>query len=255
MYMKINLNNLGCEIVMYCRECGSKHDDGDNFCSSCGVALLKENLNVKSEVIPKDSQLEQRESVDINIVCPKCEKQKTVEISESKSKYHYRCSKCHVMFYSIICRIKSKRSRGNKKDETRSYSVRGLDLLDEDVFFEFINASYKDIEIRSGDLAVFSFINDEVKIVQNVNLGLYDKVTKPWCFLASFVYGNQSEEVKCLRSFRDDILLPSKSLYCLVRLYYIVSQFLVIRLSNSRLFIFLIKIFLYPIIKCLKTIR
>lgn len=43
------------------------------------------------------------------------------------------------------------------------------------------------------------------------------------CFIATAVYGGDAPETELLRTWRDDVLLPSMAGRCLVRAYYLVS--------------------------------
>lgn len=172
----------------------------------------------------------------IKIVCPKCETQNFCEVEPLKSVYHFQCPKCHSDFKSRIVKVRSKRSRGSKKDNRRNFSIRILDFSGGEDFIEFVNAGYKDFELRAKDIAVFSYLNDDLKIVQNKTINHYMKVSAPTCFIATYLYGPKSEEVANLRCFRDDILLSSALLSPLVNLYYILSQTILKWLGNFRLF-------------------
>ena len=172
----------------------------------------------------------------IRIVCPKCETHNFYEIIPLKSVYNFQCPNCHSDFESRIVKVRSKRSQGSKRDNRRNFSIRILDFSGSEDFIEFVNTGYKDFELRARDRAIFSYLKNDLKIVQNDTINHYMKVSKPYCFIATYLYGPKSEEVASLRCFRDDVLLSSALLSPLVNLYYLLSQTILKWLGNFRLF-------------------
>ncbi|MBU7009892.1 MAG: hypothetical protein HXS46_04330 [Theionarchaea archaeon] len=189
----------------------------------------------------------------IKIVCPKCESQFPYEITSSSESFHkFRCSDCHQIFVSRIVRVRAKRSRGSKKENKRHFSVRFYDFSGNEGLIEFDNASSEDFELRARDIAVFTYVKEKLRIVQNCTINYYLKVSSPRCFLATYVYGPASEELAILRGFRDKILLSSMFFSPTVELYYHVSPIAVTWLRDNRLFKDVLLILLKPVVSFAK---
>lgn len=218
----------------YCTECGAKARDQDKFCSCCGTKFSITN-EVKTKTLDAESYVEEATAHEINLVCPKCLHQSVANFEVPQTRYSVTCNNCKKSFQTQICHIRAKKTRGNKKSESRSYSIRAKTINGIDQLIEFDDASYEDFELRSGDLAVFSYYNNEIRIVQNVDVAQYKTISKPWCYIATCVYGENSEQVKTLRGFRDNYLLHSR-LHKIVPLYYRVSPYLIRHLGKSRIF-------------------
>ena len=182
------------------------------------------------------------------LVCPKCEAQSDFDISTSESTGSYKCPQCKVDFISKAVQIRAKNSRGSKKENRRQFSIRVIEFSGRESLIEFVKAGYDDFELRSKDIAVFSYLNGELKVVQNFSINQYMKVSKPMCYLATYAYGATSEEVVTLRHFRDAILLNSFILSWVVLAYYHISPYLVRRFGNNAFFRHLVIATLTPII-------
>lgn len=193
------------------------------------------------------------EDTKINLVCPKCNKQNIQSVSSVQELYNFTCPNCKTEFQSHIVKIRSKRSRGNKKEGKRYYSIRVEYFSGREHLIEFANRySAAEIELRAKDLAAFSYLFNSLKIVQNLTINQYNTVSEPACYLATSVYGYNSEEVEILRHFRDEILLRSKYLAILVHIYYLISYHIVKHIGNNRLFRGIVLIFLNPLVKLIK---
>jgi len=192
-----------------------------------------------------------QDTEQIRIVCPKCEVQSFYKFTPSKSVYNLQCPNCHSDFMSRIVTVRSKRSQGSKKDNRRNFSIRILDFSGGEDLIEFVNAGYKDFELRAKDRAIFSYRKNDLKIVQNSTINRYMKVSAPSCFIATYLYGPNSIEVTTLRQFRDDVLLSSTLLSPLVNFYYILSQTILRWLGNFRLFNAISLLLMKPVVLCI----
>jgi hypothetical protein len=96
-----------------------------------------------------------------------------------------------------------------------------VDLGGREHLFEFSNAAYEGFELRQGDLAVFSYTNGRLRIVQNLTVAQYYKlVSRSCCYICSSVFGEESPQVETLRAFRDRFLSPRMPLRIVVLAYY-----------------------------------
>ena len=117
---------------------------------------------------------------------------------------------------------------------------------------EFENPGYDDFELRARDIAAFSYLNKHLRIVQNMTVNRYMKISRSLCFVATFLYGPESIEVRLLRQWRDDKLLASRILSRSVTLYYRISPWLVSQFGQVGAFRRLAKWFLAPIVLVLR---
>ena len=187
----------------------------------------------------------------LNLVCANCEKQSVQEITSgdlvTKHTHIIRCPHCKKEFLSKIVTIRSKKSRGNKKQRKRSFDVRVKYFDGREDLIQFVNNDYQDIEFKSKDLAVFSYDKKTLKIVQNMTLNSYTKIKKG-CYIATYVYGEQSYEVALLQQFRDDVLQPFRITSYLVKIYYHISPIMIEKFGNNSFFRMVTKALLKPIV-------
>ncbi len=115
--------------------------------------------------------------VFINVTCPECENQETHSyIGAGRNKAI--CSKCSTSFDFLFVTIRSKRSRGNKQQRTRAFDIRVILQNKDEDFIQFERDEYDDIELRSKDSVVFIYLDDKIRIVSNVTIGLYTVLKK-----------------------------------------------------------------------------
>lgn len=166
------------------------------------------------------------------MVCPRCETQTLFDV-ELSTRASLTCPKCRATFQSLITTIRAKRSNGSKRENRRRFSVRVQNFDGSEQLIEFVNAGISDFELRSRDMAAFSYMHGELRAVQNMTVHRYMRVSKPYCFIATYVYGGGSPEVQLLRAWRDIVLLRSPVGVRLVRWYYKISEPLLKVCGNS----------------------
>lgn len=191
------------------------------------------------------------QATELTIVCPKCKAENFYAFTPFKSEYNFQCPNCQSDFKSRIVTVRSKRSQGSKRKHRRNFSIRILDFSEGEDLIEFVNAGYEDFELRARDKAIFSYLRNDLKIVQNYTIGRYMIVSAPSCFIATYLYGPKSIEVTTLRRFRDDVLLSSALLSPLVDFYYILSQTILRWLGNFRLFKAISLLLMKPVVLCI----
>lgn len=224
---------------IHCTSCGGLNNLDAQFCYHCGASFTA-SLQVAPRALPSGTP--------INIVCPNCEAQNIQEIVQPIGMYDFTCPQCSAHFQSRIVTVRSKNSRGDKKNYRRTFSIRVYDAGRQESLVEFVNAGYSDFELRSKDTAVFSYHNNALKMVQNSTVGQYMKVSSPRCYVATCLYGADSEQVRLLRAWRDAYLLAHLTTARLVAAYYWISPLLVLKYGSNRLFRLGCLVLLAPII-------
>ena len=226
-----------------CDKCGNNIPPGSKFCPQCG-----DLVNEADKISNQESKQE-----TVKLVCPKCEKQNLYKMNVTNHASVIACSNCKSQFKSRIVTIRSKKSRGSKKDSKRSFSIRVKDLLGNEDFIEFENSGYDDFELKSKDLVSFNYLKGKLKIVHNITLNQYMVVSNPSCFIASCIYGSGSDEVFLLRSWRDKFLLSSILGTVFVRLYYLSSPKIVSFIESRPKLIAIIKSVLDRVVTTVKN--
>jgi hypothetical protein len=148
------------------------------------------------------------------------------------------CPDCRKDFEVLIVKIRAKRSRGDRGSNSREFDVRVIKLSGREELLQFDNGAYEDFELRQGDEAAFYYVNDALRLVHNLSIREVYTIrlrARSSCYLATYVYGTESEEVALLRRFRDEVLLPRAGLAGLVRLYYRASPRMIRLLGDARL--------------------
>lgn len=227
-----------------CDKCGSEISARSKFCPECGDPVTAAD-RVRDDL----SDLE-----TVKLVCPKCEEQ-GLQKAKLKGLERFTCRSCRAEFSSRMVRIRSKKSRGAKKEMKRTFTIRVTDFSGGEDLIEFVNANYDDFELKSKDIAAFSYIGDDLRLVQNMTVNRYMMVSSPSCYIASCVYGAGSEEVAALRRWRDDALLTSRTFRRFVRVYYRCSPSMIAYFGRSRLFKTSAKILLDSILSVIRPGR
>jgi Zn-finger nucleic acid-binding protein len=234
--------------MLKCDKCGKIIPEGSNFCPNCADAVTDADriVDLPSGRSPESGA--EAEPQRIYFVCPRCEAKFRLAVSVSESNIGATCPECHGMFAGKLVRIRSKTFREDAKGNRGRFSVRVTDVSDRESAVEFTAAGRKDFELRPRDIALFSYFNGELKIVQNMTLGRYRKVSKPPCYVATYLYGADSREVRLLRSFRDGILEPSPVFSRFIPFYYSLSPWLIRRLGNAAWFREVCRVLAAPIV-------
>ncbi len=185
------------------------------------------------------------------LICPHCETKFSFVITPPKSYHTVKCSDCQKEFDILIARIRAKRSRGNRKTNSRDFDVRVTKLSGKEELLQFQNAQYEDFELRQGDEGIFYYVSDTLKFVHNVSIDeryLISRSSQKFCYLATYVYGAESEEVALLRRFRDEILIPNPALSKFVRVYYWLSPKMIRLFGKATYWKFIVKAVVTPVL-------
>lgn len=108
--------------------------------------------------------------VKYKIQCPYCREETSSLFDNIRSTYDISCSHCKQTHQTRIVKIRAKRSRGDRNSGTREFSVRVIEFSGKEDLIEFRNRRYQDFELRSGDLAAFSFEENDLRVVQNLTI-------------------------------------------------------------------------------------
>ncbi len=99
----------------------------------------------------------------------------------------------------------------------------------------YAKTCWDDIEVRSKDDVIFVFLGDKVKVIQNIKIGSYSCISEPYCYIATHIFGAQSEEVAFLQRWRDKVLYTTVRGRIIISTYYFLSTFLIKNFGNSML--------------------
>lgn len=114
----------------------------------------------------------------IKLVCPQCEVQTLHEVDSSNAMQVVVCSGCEQNFNVSIFTVRAKRARGDKSRNRREFSIRVIDNAGRERMIDFVRRGYSDFELRSKDIAVFSYIDGALYVVQNLTTNQYMIVKK-----------------------------------------------------------------------------
>ncbi len=189
-------------------------------------------------------------SSNVKVVCPKCEDQNIYSFS-GPNKETAKCKKCSTDFSFLYATIRAKKSRGDRKANSREFDIRIYLNDGSEDFIQFVKSGWDDVELRSKDGVVFSFLGDNVRIIQNIQIGSFTSISTPSCYIATHVFGSHSSEVAFLRNWRDRTLNTNSFGRCIVNSYYSLSPLLIKVFGGNKVFSMSIKKALNYILKSL----
>jgi hypothetical protein len=214
-----------------CDKCSASVPDGAKFCPQCADPVTDAGLPIdEAATMTVTSELG---TEGVRVICPKCSHQDIYAIHLGRGRQGVTCSKCSLSFQTHVAFVRSRRSSASKKENRRKFTIRLRNFDGSEDVVEFINAGTEDFELRAKDVVVFSYLNGQLKILQNLKIGRHLVISKPSCFVATCVYGPHSDEVQILRRWRDERLETHKVGVGLVGAYYALSRPLVGFLGNS----------------------
>jgi len=186
----------------------------------------------------------------VEIVCPRCKGTVPHTLQPSISDYDLRCPKCRARFASRVVCIRSKTDKGTPFG--RRFVIRVLDLAGREALIEFKNKDLQNFQFSPGDVGVFSYLKKELRLMQNATVGQWLVVGRAPCYLATYVYGQESDEVTALCAFRDRVLVRSAACRLLVELYYLVSPLAVSAFGGRRVFRSVVSVVLSPVVRAVR---
>jgi hypothetical protein len=217
---------------LVCVKCSGAIPGDARFCPTCGDPVTA--VGRPADISPAGTE-------QLNLVCPKCAQQRLYAVSLTESLAAVTCSAgCNTTFQSRICTIRSKRSSQSKKNNTRTFSFRVQAFSGQEDLVDFVKRGTEDFELKTRDTAAFSYLGNELRVVQNLNLHRHMMVQPPGsCFVATHLYGPHSPEVATLREWRDRRLLSHAVGRRLVSTYYRLGPSLVVLAQRSSVALYL----------------
>lgn len=116
------------------------------------------------------------------LLCPHCEQQSDFVITVqtlAAGSGNYICPSCNQPFRTEIATVRAKRSQGDKEWNKRHFSIRVKEPSGRERMIDFSRWGYADFELRSGDLSVYTYIENQLCLVQNLTTRQYMWVKKP----------------------------------------------------------------------------
>jgi len=117
--------------------------------------------------------------LDVNIICGHCNGQATYKVT-GEGLHNLVCpnAKCAKPFAALLGTARAKRSRGDKRNNRRHYSLR-YTTNGAEGFIEFDSDSYDDAELRAKDQFALSIVNGQTRILFNQSIGQYWQINAP----------------------------------------------------------------------------
>lgn len=117
-------------------------------------------------------------STEAVFICPHCKEHTQARIA-GEGWFELTCQRCKRGFNTLLATVRAKRSRGDRRGDARVYSVRVKHNGQEELI-EFDQSGYDDFELRSGDVAAFSFVGGAVIVVENKTIGQARIANSTW---------------------------------------------------------------------------
>lgn len=108
------------------------------------------------------------------IVCPNCENQTSQSVSLTLPSNELQCPTCQSYFSTTFYRIRASRSTGYG-GYSREFNVRVYNPAGAEQLLTF-NTPGIQVELRSKDLTAFTYMNENLVIIQNFTIKAYTRV-------------------------------------------------------------------------------
>lgn len=152
-----------------CDVCGKRIPSGALFCPACGDPVTDADRGATAVSAQQQS---------VQLLCPVCGAQALYTVPPDGAA-RVSCARCGNGFDTRVMRVQSKRSAGNKRMNTRRFTVRVRDLVGRDDLVEFERPLDDDFDMRSRDLVAFTWAGGVLTLVQNLTLGRYITLVRP----------------------------------------------------------------------------
>jgi len=111
------------------------------------------------------------------LVCFRCDRDFPLVASppgRTRAAYVWaRCPDCRREFDVQLVTVRAKRSRGNRRGNTREFDLRVLLADGRERLLQFWNAAYEDFELRQGDELALYYDGRTLRAIQNFTIGEY----------------------------------------------------------------------------------
>jgi len=155
-------------MALVCDRCGVSIPEGARFCPACADPVTA------ADVVKARPAAGER----VDLVCPGCATPALQHVGANGAAA-LKCGRCGRDFATRVVQVRSKSSRGSRKTNTRDFNVRAHDLAGRDELFEFTSPNNLDFELRSRDLAAFTYLDGRLALVQNLTLGRALTLARP----------------------------------------------------------------------------
>lgn len=111
----------------------------------------------------------------LSIVCPNCKQAFYHPVDLQRTAHAIGCSNCQETFSTSIYKIRASRSQ-TPGGIGRDYSVRVIEPSGVEQLLSFNTVGVDKIELRSGDLAGFTYFQGRLIVVQNFTINQYWRI-------------------------------------------------------------------------------
>ncbi len=122
---------------------------------------------------------EEERAMTCDLECQHCRARFTFEATASQSRHTVECPECNETFEVLLCRIRAKRSRGNRKFHSREFDVRLVRRDGGEELIRFWNGDHRDFELRQGDEVALYYHNHVLLAIHNFTIGELYEITRP----------------------------------------------------------------------------
>jgi hypothetical protein len=170
-------SNCGEQLALHVQQCGSCNALQPPLQSS--FPPLKPTVSAHHPRYSRYRIPETRRTLYLYIACPYCNYQNPegLEVGETyPAPSNSNCPQCKGAFATRMVTIRAKNARGERKTNTRTFNIRVTENGKEGLI-QFDSNAWDDFELRSGDDAVFSYVDGKLARVQNFTVGRILDVT------------------------------------------------------------------------------
>ena len=160
---------------VYCKDCKA-HTPRDittqtgGRCDECNNTYIAQVQSAIASEKAKQDYLASLPKEIKTVYCPLCGKAAMYSILTAQEQQYLTCEHCKRPFSTRYVRIRSKKSKTEKKLNLQNYSIRVITPEGKEDLIEFPIIGQQDFEIRAQDSAIFAYKNGRPATIQNLTI-------------------------------------------------------------------------------------